>query len=164
MKKIAYILPALLFALFSCNQNNSYTQLLQSRIDSLEIKLSEAYKPGFGEFMGNIQAHHAKLWYAGQNKNWKLANFEMDEIRETFDNIVKYASDRKEVQLLPMINPALDSVTAAINRHDPAQFQSGFTFLTNTCNTCHNAAQFEFNVVKIPDSQIFSNQDFKPAQ
>ena len=35
--------------------------------------------PGFEEFMSNIQAHHAKLWFAGQNHNWKLADFEIHE-------------------------------------------------------------------------------------
>lgn len=164
MKKIVSVLPALIFVMLSCNEQNNNTQLLQNQIDSLEIKLSQTYKPGFGEFMGNVQAHHAKLWYAGQNKNWKLANFEMDEIKETFEDIAKYETDRDESQLISMIEPALDSVTASIQRQDPVQFKDNYTILTNTCNACHQLANFEFNVVKIPDKQTFSNQDFKAAQ
>ena len=88
----------------------------------------------------------------------------MDEIRETFEDLQKYETDRKEIQLIPMINPALDSVSNAIEQKNYEQFNNNFTLLTNTCNACHIAAKFEFNVVKIPDAQTFSNQDFKPKQ
>ncbi len=162
MKKILTFI--LTISLFSCQQHSNNETVLQNHIDSLETKLSETYKPGFGEFMGYVQAHHAKLWYAGENGNWDLANFEMDEIRETIENLKKYETDRKEVQLIPMIYPALDSVTSAINKKNPTQFKSSFTMLTNTCNACHQAANFGFNVVKVPDSQMFSNQDFKPKK
>ena len=162
MKKILVILIA--FSIFSCNQHSENEAVLQNRIDSLESKLSEAYKPGFGEFMSYVQAHHAKLWYAGENQNWKLANFEMDEIREAIEDIKTYETDRNETQLISMIYPALDSVTTAINLKNVTQFKNSYTRLTNTCNACHHTAKFEFNVVKIPESQMFANQDFKPVQ
>ncbi len=147
--------------LFACEQNTERTQVLENRIDSLEVKISDVYKPGFGEFMSNIQAHHVKLWFAGQNKNWKLADFEVHEIMETVDNIRKYQTERIESKMIEMIDPALDSVNIAIERKDPELFNSTYVLLTNTCNTCHQATKFEFNIVKIPEAQTFSNQDFK---
>ena len=35
--------------------------------------------------MGGIQTHHAKLWFAGINDNWKLAQYEIDEFKERFE-------------------------------------------------------------------------------
>jgi len=61
-----------------------------------------------------------------------------------------------------MINPALDSMNAAIAKKDPVQFKNSFVLLTNTCNNCHHAVNFEFNVVTIPDKPPFSNQIFTP--
>ena len=145
----------------SCNQQTDNNKVLQNRIDSLESKLSDTYKPGFGEFMSGIQAHHSKLWFAGQNKNWKLADFEVHEIMEAIEDIQKFQTERKESQMIGMINPALDSINNAIQQKNPVLFKSSYTLLTNTCNNCHHAANFEFNVVKIPDTQPFSNQDFK---
>ncbi len=130
-------------------------------MDSLESKLADTYKPGFGEFMSSIQAHHAKLWFAGQNENWQLCDFEIHEIMENIEDIKKYETDRKESQLIDMINPAIDTLNAAIQRKDPVLFKNSFVLLTNTCNNCHKAVQFGFNVVKIPETQTFSNQDFK---
>lgn len=159
MKEI--VLIALIVGLWGCGQPTKNSQNLQNRIDSLEQKLDNSYKPGFGEFMSGIQTHHSKLWFAGQNQNWKLADFEIHEIMEAIEDIQKYETDRKESQLIGMINPAIESINQAIKQKNPALFKSSFTYLTNTCNSCHRAANFEFNVVKIPDSQPFSNQDFK---
>ncbi len=111
--------------------------------------------------MSSIQVHHAKLWFAGQNQNWKLADFEVHEMTEAFNNIRQYQSERKESEKIEIINPALDSVNAAIQQKDPALFKSGYVFLTNTCANCHHAVDFEFNVVKIPEIPPVSNQDFK---
>ena len=159
MKPIFFIILA--FGLFACNQQSDKVQVLQSRIDSLEQKLSDTYKPGFGEFMSGIQAHHSKLWFAGQNQNWRLADFEVHEIMEAIEDIQKFQTERKESQMIGMINPALDSINNAIQQESYLLFKSSYTLLTNTCNNCHRAADFEFNVVKIPDTQPFSNQDFK---
>ena len=154
------LLIILTFVFFACNQQTD-NKVLQSRIDSLESKLADTYKPGFGEFMSGIQTHHSKLWFAGQNENWKLADFEVHEIMEAIEDIQKFQTERKESQMIGMINPALDSINNAIQQKNPALFKSSYTLLTYTCNNCHRAADFEFNVVKIPDTQPFSNQDFK---
>lgn len=163
MKLKNFFLLALisLMVLFACNQSAESNQLLKTRIDSLENKLADNYKPGFGEFMSSIQAHHAKLWFAGQNQNWKLADFEMYEIMESIDDIKKYETDRKESKNIGMLTPAMDSIQNAINEKSLTKFKSSYTLLTNTCNNCHVASEFEFNVVKIPDVSTFSNQDFK---
>lgn len=159
MKYFPFIIAAVLLS--ACNQRTDDTQILQSRIDSLQAKLDESYKPGFGEFMSGIQAHHSKLWFAGQNENWKLAHFEVHEIMEAIEDIQKFQTERKESQMVGMINPALDSINTAIQQKNPTLFKSSYILLTNTCNNCHRAANFDFNVVKIPDTQPFSNQDFK---
>jgi len=151
----------LIFLIYSsCNSSNN-TVILQNRIDSLEKKLANTYKPGFGELMSNIQIHHAKLWFAGQNQNWKLADFEMHEIGETLDAILQYETERDESKKVEMLKPALDAVNDAIQKQSPELFTSSYILLTNTCNNCHKAVNFEFNVVKIPETPPFSNQEFK---
>lgn len=159
MKRI--IIFGILLGFLSCSQQAEKIQDLQTRIDTLESIIDNSYKPGFGDFMSNFQAHHAKLWFAGQNKNWRLADFEVHEIKETIEDIQKYKSDRRESLMIGMINPALDSINLAIDLKKPDFFNASFILLTKACNSCHQATGVEFNVVKIPDSQIFSNQDFK---
>ena len=82
------------FICLACSQTGSNNTQLQNRVDSLEQKLAHTYKPGFGEFMSGIQIHHAKLWFAGQNQNWPLADFEIHEIEEALEDIQKFCIDR----------------------------------------------------------------------
>ncbi len=157
----------IIFALFivlmfsSCNDNSTQISELQSKVAELQKKVDNSYKPGFGEFMSNIQIHHAKLWFAGINKNWKLAEFEIDEISETIEDIKKYESEREELNVLPIIEAPLDSVKVAVKNKNLSSFKNSFSTLTNTCNACHHAVNYEFNKVKIPDTPPFSNQIFK---
>ena len=160
MKIIFYFLVIIIVS-SSCNQQAQRTGALQSRIDSLEKKLATTYKPGFGEFMSSIQVHHAKLWFAGKNKNWELADFEIHEIGETLDAIKEYQNEREESKKVDMLKPALDAVNDAIQKKDSTLFNSSYLLLTSTCNNCHKAVNFGFNVVKIPDTAPFSNQAFK---
>jgi len=144
----------------SCNQSGKTNKNLEARIDSLEKKLADTYKPGFGEFMSNIQMHHAKLWFAGQAQNWELAGFEVHEIQESLEAVQKYQTERKESKEAGMLYPALDSVKNAIGQKNVALFKNSFVLLTNSCNNCHRTTGFGFNVVKIPDTPPLSNQSF----
>tara|TARA_R110001592_G_scaffold342014_3_gene631529 strand:- start:2254 stop:2745 length:492 start_codon:yes stop_codon:yes gene_type:complete len=160
MKNI--LLLGLICILFSCQPKvDDHSKELQNQINNLKSELSETYKPGFGEFMGNIQVHHSKLWFSGKNENWELANFEINEIKEALEDIEKYQSERTESKYIPMINPALDSVSNAIQQKNLIQFERSYKLLTNTCTSCHQATNHEFIQITIPSQQNFSNQRFK---
>lgn len=156
-----YFLLLASVVLYSCSNCNN-DKKLQAKVDSLQAQLNNSYRPGLGEFMLALQLHHSKLWSAGQARNWKLASFEIDEIKETIDDIKQYNTDRPEIASLPMIEPALDSVAKAIKNEDVRSFDPGFVLLTNTCNNCHRATKHEFNVIKVPENSPYSNQVFTP--
>ena len=133
----------------SCTQPTLGTEALQAEIQRLQQRLDSAYTPGLGEFMSGIQVHHEKLWFAGKAANWELADFELGEIKESH-----------EVASLPMIQPPLDSLAAAVKKQDPTAFKSGFLLLTTTCNNCHQATKHGYNVIRVPTTPPFSNQVF----
>lgn len=160
MKNVFFCLATLMG--LSCNQPSISNLALQKKIDSLQTEISNAYKPGLGEFMSQIQVHHAKLWFAGKEGNWQLANFEIGEIREALDDIPKYCADRPEVKSIGMIMPSMDSLSNAVKEKDESKFKNGFILLTATCNDCHKATNHGFNVIKIPEVPPVTNQFFKP--
>jgi len=162
MKIIVPLIIAACSVMIACNQ--SADQRLQAKVDSLQAKLNDTYKPGLGEFMMGIQEHHAKLWYAGVNKNWQLADFEVHEIGETLDDVKKYCTDRPEIKSLGIIDPAVNAIKAAISKQDADKFKAGFIELTNGCNSCHKDNQHGFNILTIPTAPPVTNQDFKPAK
>jgi hypothetical protein len=160
-----FLLFALSFLLFSsCDQNQKdikKIKALENRIASLERQLQEVYKPGFGEMMSEIQVHHSKLWFAGKNQNWKLANFEIKELYEIMEDIEKYQKEREETKLMNMIEPGLERVKKAIEKQNLNDFTQSYNFLTKSCNDCHVSTNFGYNVVKTPVIAPIGNQKYK---
>ncbi|MDP9041088.1 MAG: hypothetical protein M3N30_03840 [Bacteroidota bacterium] len=159
MKYTAVLLSCSLLA-SSCKSGDD-TSRLQSQIDSLQKQLKNSYMPGMGELMSNIQLHHAKLWFAGDNQNWPLAEYEESLVTSAFKKIQLYHGDKPEAKIAAMINPALDSVNESILLKNRASFKHNFMFLTYTCNSCHQATKRSFNVIIIPVTPPISNQDYK---
>lgn len=156
--KIYFSLVIILLA--ACNSNEPAKTNSAITSDSLH-KMMEPYAPGLGEIMGGIQTHHAKLWYAGINDNWKLAQYEIDELKERFEQARTVEISRPEVKMIPMMYPSIDSINVAINHKNLEEFKSGFRLLTASCNSCHSDNNFEFNIITIPTAPPVSNQDFK---
>ena len=154
-----------LFICAACAQQNATDKKIVAALDSLTQQVQqlqkEKYKPGLGEIMASIQMHHAKLWYAGINSNWKLSAFEIDEIKEMLTTANEIETERPETKDLPMIYPSIDSISLAIKSQSPVAVKKSFLLLSNTCNSRHSANHFEFNVITVPTSPPVSNQDFR---
>jgi hypothetical protein len=114
------------------------------------------------------QMRHSKLWFAGEAGNWKLAAYELTEIREGFADIARLHPTHKTApvpidQAIDTMMPGpLDRLGAAIEKKDRAGFRTAFGMLTEGCNSCHQATDFGFNIVQRPTSNPFSNQSFAP--
>jgi hypothetical protein len=158
--KVLYVACTVYFSI-SCN-NKSQTAENKKDVDSIRQQLVKVYKPGFGEFMSSIQTHHAKLWFAGINENWELSDFELHEIGENVDAIKEYCPERTETKMMDQYTlSAINGVGQAIRQKNVSLFKERFLFLTNSCNDCHKANSFGFNVVTIPTAPPVTNQDFK---
>ncbi len=131
---------------------------------------TEAYEPGLGEIMTLQQMRHTKLWLAGQAKNWDLASYEMDELNEGFDDVLKFHPTHKDSPVAPkdaiprMVTQPLAELRAAVDKKDAAGFEAAYDKVTAACNSCHDAMNFGFNKVQRPDSNPYPNQVFTPVQ
>jgi hypothetical protein len=169
MKLFLFAIPVLF--LFSCTGENSKLKTLQSEINYLHLKNDslekemQSIKPGLGDLMLEIQVHHNKLWFAGREENWPLAQFEHDEIMEIITQAEAIERERSEVKLFRvMIFPQLDSIQKCITQKNSERFDSVFTNLTNACNNCHSDTKFNFNRIIIPEHPPYSNQAFEPVK
>jgi hypothetical protein len=128
------------------------------------------YTPGFGEIMTLTQMRHAKLWLAGDAGNWPLAAYEVDELKEGFDDLVAFHPTHKDspvpiAQVVPkMMATPLKDVEEAVGAKDRDRFTRAFDDLTKGCNGCHQATNFGFNVVVRPKDNPYVNQIFQPQQ
>src|SRR5438477_12790788 len=102
------------------------------------------------------QMRHVKLWLAGQAENWELAAYEVDELGEGFDDIVKFHPTHKDSPVAPkdaiprMVTQPLTELRAAVDKKDVTTFAIAYDALTTACNSCHDATNFSFNRVQKP--------------
>ena len=129
---------------------------------------AKPYEPGLVEFMMHVQSHHAKLWLAGNARNWDLADYQVDELKELLEDIAKRIPVYKDVPVGKMIEATalapIGDVEAAIKARDGKAFASAFDKLTVGCNSCHEAANRGFIVVQRPTTSSFPNQSFAPRK
>jgi len=126
----------------------------------------KSYVPGLEQFMAVILSEHAKLWYAGQAKNWPLADYQLGEIKEVMGDVQDFVPTFKNLPLADMIDAVITGQIAelekAIAAKDAAKFAAGYDKLTQACNSCHQATGNGFVVIQRPAFPMFPNQDFRP--
>jgi hypothetical protein len=131
-------------------------------------KPAAPYSPGIAEIMIMTQIRHAKLWLAGDAHNWDLADYQIDELKEGLEDVVKYFPVYKEIPVGRMIEstamPAIADVESAIKARDRTKFVSAYDNLTGACNTCHQSANRPFIVIQRPATSPFPNQVFAPKR
>ena len=129
-------------------------------------KDKDHYLPGFSEMMAGLQLRHAKLWFAGQNENWPLAEFEVDEIVEGLNDIVvlrpKYKGKSIVEGLTSMVADPLQQLNTAVTEKDRLQFERAFDSLSQACNACHTQQGIAFIKIQRPTSPPLTNQQYTP--
>ena len=155
------------------NQRERDIAELKAEIEALKAAprapAAAAEAPELGAQMLELQIRHARLWQAGEAQNWMLAQFQLAELRESFDGVVETNGDHAALQpqrlaeVLPvMVGPGLDQLQAAVDAHDKAKFEAGYDALSAGCNACHAAADHGFLVIQRPRTPILDNLRAEP--
>jgi hypothetical protein len=126
------------------------------------------YSPDLADIMAGAQMRQLKLSFAGVEKNWPLAEFEIGQMRKNFADAAKYFPEFDNVPVAKLIReisePALDEIAASVKARDETAFKKSFARLTEACNSCHQAAGKGFIRIRVPTLSPFSNQVFAPER
>jgi hypothetical protein len=126
------------------------------------------YSPGLGEIMTLQQMRHLKLWFSGAARNWELAAYELDELKEGFDDVAKYFPEKDGVPLGQMVATIATTDVAALGKaieaKDGKKFAAAFDGLTKACNACHQSSKHGFIVIQRPTGSPYTNQVFQPPR
>jgi hypothetical protein len=129
-------------------------------------RMQQATALGLGDLMlATLQPRHTKLGLAGQEKNWPYAAFELRELQESFDYIVRVSPRWSNFPVAETIQAVMREpmadLSTAIKRADAAGFTQAYGQLTDACNSCHQSAGREMIVIRAPDASSFPDQDFR---
>ena len=133
--------------------------------DSAELKAEiEALRrliPSQSHAMADVDYHFSNLWFAGQNTNWPLANFYLNETRSHLNWAVRIRPARKfstgqYFDLQPMMqgveNASLAQIKSAIDKKDLKSFEAAYRQTIIECYACHQLAEKPYLRPHVPEA------------
>jgi hypothetical protein len=111
--------------------------------------------------MAQQQMRHIKLWFAGAAGNWPLGDYEIDGLKEGFDDIAKLLGDDIAQQ---HVGDAMAELEKAVDTKNHDAFVVAFDKLSAGCNACHRKLDHAFIVIQRPALLPYSNQNFSPQK
>ncbi len=117
--------------------------------------------PHLSEIMVQQQMRHIKLWFAGDAANWPLADYEIDQLKDGFDDIAKLLGGDIAQQY---VGGPISRLEKAIDAKDHEAFVSAFDRLSAGCNACHRTLDRAFIAIQRPVRLPYSDQNFSPQK
>jgi hypothetical protein len=160
---VAVLLPALFGALLAQSADTA----AQNAPAAPASPGPTVFNPGIGELMNLIvQPRHTKLWFAGREANWSLAEYESKELRSALANVAKARPVFREQKVADnvemFLGGAFRAVDDAIRARDETKFVEAYATVNAGCNACHTALNQPQVVIKIPEQPSYPDQDFRP--
>jgi hypothetical protein len=126
------------------------------------------HRAALGDLMtAFVQPRHIKLGLAGHEQNWSYAAYELDQLTETFADVVEILPRYRDLSIADMANSTVKEPLAAVSRaieaKDTNQFAAAYRELTNSCNACHNSYDRAMIVIQSPTVAPFPDQNFHPV-
>lgn len=134
------------------------------QLKAAQVAASHPAAPELGQQMLELQIRHARLWQAGEARNWMLAQFQLAELRESLEGIVEQNGDhaalqpRRLAEVLPeFMDPALKKMQTAVDAQDGAAFDAAYDAVSESCTACHASAEHAFLVIQRPKTPVLDN-------
>jgi hypothetical protein len=139
---------------------------LKAEIEQLKGRL-----PSQSHAMMDVDYHFANLWFAGQSKNWPLAQFYLDETRSHLRWAVRIIPVRRipggEVDLRGLLEAVdragLTEIGKAIADKNSERFTGAYRRTLEECYACHKASDKPYLRPRIPEQPESRIINFDPG-
>ena len=132
-----------------------------------DVERLKALVPSNSHIMMDVQWHWTNLWFAGQAKNWPLAQFYFNETRGHIQWLIKKSPiirsqgpDREEIDVAGIFDgvdtSTLADVKNAIAAQDSAKFAAAYRTMLESCYSCHKSVGRPYLRPMIPREHVQS--------
>lgn len=130
-----------------------------------EVARLKALVPSNSHIMMDVQWHWTNLWFAGQAKNWPLAQYYFNETRGHIQWLIKKSPtmrssgpDKEEVNIEGIFEAvdtsSLADVKTAIEMKDSAKFAANYKTMLESCYSCHKSVGRPYLKPMIPKASM----------
>ena len=154
-------------ARITSEQNDRALAAVQDSLKRVQTELATVKElaPGLGEYMTTIQLHAGKLWFAVKAGNWELAQYELDELKETMEAAKALNAEKNGVKISNVLDSVLQTQIAEMDKSlktkSTTDFQKSYDETLTACNGCHTEAGFKFIRIVRPSAPPVTNQQWE---
>ena len=135
--------------------------LVASVSGAQETSPAEGNEINVGDVMAFQQERHFKLWFAGRAGNWPLADYELGELNEGFEDVSKLlGGDIIEKN----VGATMKDLQKIVDDKNAAGFAAAYDRLSAGCNSCHRTLDHAFIAIQRPTVLPYSDQNFAPQK
>src|SRR6185369_762402 len=125
-----------------------------------EVARLKGIVPDQAHAMSDVGAHYTNLWFAGQNENWPLAQFCLDETKSHLRWAVRIIPKRKDAEgreidlqgiLTALETTMLKDLDATIKEKDRTKFTAAYKLQLEGCMACHKASNKPYLRLHVPE-------------
>jgi len=116
---------------------------------------------GFDMAMVEVGYRYSELYWAGRDRNWGYADYQLEKIVTALANGTERRPAR--AQSTRMLDGPIRSVRQAIEARSGEKMDAAFEQLTATCNTCHQVERVPFIHVAPPVVRVIPGGPRAPA-
>ncbi len=164
-----YVLPilAIIIALGSMmymnfklsSQQDAFSEMLSKRNRMVTQQAIEE-EPELAEYMRALQWNMNKLYFAGTATNQKLIDFYVREIEEVVEGVAHAGIMDDGIPVSKHMKTYGVQGIEQFEIEMKSEFESAYSNLMNTCNSCHLATEHGFIQIKAPEYPVSDNQVF----
>ena len=143
-------MKTLILILFFCNlfAENSYSTtsnwLIETESDEQKFKKIQKQFRGFDLAMVEVGYRFNSFYFALQDKNYDLAQYQLDKIKKAIENGTERRPKRKQNSETMFLNGQYDAMSKALSTKSSLQIQKEYINTKKLCNACHVAEKVPF--------------------
>ncbi len=110
---------------------------------------------GFSEAMRHVNYRYMELYWAGEDRNWEYAAYQLDKLSGAIELGIIRRPGRAESSR-PFLDSTVPALQEAIDEGDGEKFDERFEEFTLHCNTCHGQEDVAFIEIAPPEYRATS--------
>ena len=150
---VGIILVLVITTVISASANNKKSAGWLRGSEEEKFHQIEKQFRGFDVAMMEVGHRFRELYFAGQDRNWDYADYQLEKIEKTIDLATERRPMRAESAQV-FLKDDLPDVVRLVKERSPASFDGAMRRLQTSCMKCHVAEKVPFFVVQFPKNNL----------
>ncbi len=116
------------------------------------VETIERQLDGFSRTMMEVHYRYGELYWAGQDGNWKYADYQLEHIYEAIDKGSERRPEHKN-NAFEFLGAPHNLMQQAIDSGNIEQFNRNFVLYNASCKSCHIKEEVDFIQTIIPEER-----------